>query len=151
MSVDARATLAADQARLVAALGRGADVPDGFDVPRVHLAAQTLLAKRQKGVAYTWPRLAGSLGDRFDERFSAFAAKHPPDPTGPAADGLAFARWLDRQGLLADTIASDFIRSQLQHGRRPVGLTVRRAGGRLWLGVRLPMAGVRLLSVPWRR
>lgn len=150
MPADARATLAADQGRLVAALSGRADVPPGFDRARVRLAAQTLLAKRRKGVAYTWPRLAQLLGDRFGEHFLAFAAESSPHPAGPAADGLAFARWLDGHGSLPDAIAPDFIRGQLCYGRRFIGLASFRAGNRLWLGIRLPAGGVRVLSVPWR-
>ena len=150
MPADARASLAADQARLVAALAGRGDVPDGFDAARVNLAATTLIAKRRKCVARVRPLLADSLGDRFVETFAAFAATQPPHAGGPAVDGQAFAEWLDRQGLLPEAAVPELLAASLWHGPR-VGITVRRASGRIWLAIRLPAFGVRLLSLPPRR
>ena len=148
MPADARASLADDQARLVAALAGRGHVPDGFDAARVSLAATTLVAKRRKCVARARPMLAGSLGDRFVERFAAFAAAEPPHPGGPAADGQAFAEWLDRQGLLPEPAVPELLAASLWHRRRRFGVRVRRASGRIWLAIRLPALGVRLLSLP---
>ena len=146
-----RASLAASQASLVAALGGHADVPPGFDPVRVELAARTLLAKRRKGVAAAWPRLAESLGERFAERFSAFAAATTPHPNGPAADGVAFAEWLDGQRLLPATIVPELLTSHLRRGPS-IGIRFRRTtDGSLLIGLRLPLCGVRVLSIPLPR
>ena len=151
MPADARATLAASQGRLVAALGGKAVPPAGFDAARVELTGRTLLAKRRKGVARTWPALAASLGDRFAQRFSAYATDAPPHPGGPAADGNSFARWLDLTRQLPAAAVAEFMLATLWRGRR-AGIALRRVDGRLLAGVRLPLLGVRLLSLPpWRR
>lgn len=146
-----RASLAADQAKLVEALaGRGGDVPSGFDEDRVRLAARMLLAKRRKGVANTWRGLATSLDGRFVELFDSFAAQASPHPDGPAADGLAFAGWLDAREMLPDSVVRAFIRASLVR-RRPIGVVVRRTEERLWVGIHLPLIGAWLLRVPWLR
>jgi hypothetical protein len=148
LSGDARKRLAAGQARLVAALNRRAATPAGFDASRVCLTAETLVAKRRKVLTRACPRLVAAL-DRFWADFDAFAAEVPPHPNGPAADGLAFARWLDRRGVLPAAAIPELIALRLWTGR-PVGVAVHataRTG--LCVGVRLPRLGVRLLSLPF--
>jgi hypothetical protein len=149
LSGDARQRLAADQARLVAALSGQAAAPAGFDAGRVELAAYTLVAKRRKVLARACPRLVAALGDPFEATFDAFAKECAPHPKGPPADGLAFARWLDRRGELPPVAIPELIAMRLWSGP-PIGLALHataRTG--LRLGVRLPRLGVRILSPPF--
>ncbi len=135
MSDEPRDRLAAEQARLVAAL-RGRDgIPRGFDADRIELAARTLAFKRRSGIANTWPVLSESL----DVHFKAFGASHPPDPDGPSADGFAFASWLDARGALPRAATGALIAAQLAQSG-PIGVRIR--GG--IVGVRLPFLGIRL-------
>jgi hypothetical protein len=146
VSDDARERLAADQARLVAALSGQAAAPDGFDAGRVELAARTLVAKRMKSVARACPVLAASLGTRFAEEFSAFAATFPAPATAPADDGLAFASWLDDRNVLPTDAIPELMLARLWRRRLP-GLLLRRGPRGLLLGVRLPLLGVRLFGM----
>ena len=147
MSDDARERLAADQARLVAALSGRAVAPDGFDAGRVDLAARTLVAKRAKSVARAWPALSASLGTRFVAEFETFAAASPTHPDGPAADGFAFARWLDARHALPADAVPELMLARLWRRRLPAGLLVRRRPRGLLVGVRLPLPGVRLFGI----
>lgn len=142
---DARDQLSRDQAALVAALGHRGDVPSGFDADRVRLAADTLDNKRRKGVAKAWPSVAASLGAGFTETFATFAAGNPPHPDGPAADGNAFATWLDARRRLPSDAVPELLAAQLRRGF-PLGFRLRRSGGRFVVGVRFPLLGVRVFA-----
>jgi hypothetical protein len=102
---DARATLAARQEALVATLVAGAEIPSGFDVARIAATRRALLRKRAGEVAAAWPLLAGSLGDAWIPRFTAWAAGRPP--RGSAADGLEFAQTLQNEGTLPPPAATE--------------------------------------------
>jgi hypothetical protein len=148
LSDEARASLAEQQAQLVAALvNSGSKVPEGFDPGRVGLAARTLASKRRKSVRRAWPVLADALGERFEAFFDRFAAEHPVDPTGPAADARAFTDWLESRGLLPQTLQRDQFASRLWRNRFPLALAMRRTTDATLLGFRLPIIGVRVLSL----
>jgi hypothetical protein len=115
----------------------------------VTLAARTLFTKRRKGVAKTWGGLVTSLGDTFPAHFERFARDHPPDPAGPAADGHAFARWLDARRLLPPAAVPDLLAAGLARRRAPAAGDVRRADGRLVVALKLPLLGVRVASFRW--
>jgi hypothetical protein len=87
-----REDLAHRQAALVAALVRGAAVPDGFDQTRVRVAADALMRKRADEVAAMWPVLRAGLGPQWTNSFAAWAAGRPP--AGALRDGWDFARSL---------------------------------------------------------
>jgi hypothetical protein len=49
-------------------------------------------------VRRAWPALAHALGAELEPRFDAYARASPPPDGGAAADGLAFAEALRREG-----------------------------------------------------
>jgi hypothetical protein len=98
-----RAELAKKQASLVRALVGQAPVPAGFDAARIQLYGQSLVEKRIGGVALVWTRLAAALGKNYAPLFREYAKRFPHPRWGHGlVDGLVFARWLDRAGLLPD-------------------------------------------------
>jgi hypothetical protein len=115
------------QAALVGALTGGAAPPEGFDTARLAAAARSLAGKRRRAAARAWPNLAASLGDRFRERFAAFAAETLlPRWGGPLADGFAFARWLKARGELPDAGRLELFGAELRYCARVDGLVPRR-------------------------
>jgi hypothetical protein len=155
-SSDARARLAAEQARLVRALAGDGEPPDGFDAGRLRAAAAALAHKRARAAARAWPALARALGEGFEARFADFAARTPlPEKGGPLADGRAFAAELAARGELPDEGRLEALAVDLRHRRTAAGLRPRRGAvlkvawlrgaRRLVLGVRLPWLGVRWL------
>jgi hypothetical protein len=162
MPVDTRVRLAQEQAALVAALAGYAAPPSGFDADRIHAAAVALASKRRRSVARAWPGLAELLGDRFAERFEAYAESFPlPRVGGPLADGRAFVRWLSALGELPEACRLPVLIVDLRYANTGDGL-VRRGGfvlktaflpkeRRLVIGVRLPCLGEHWLSLPMGR
>jgi hypothetical protein len=71
-----RAALAEAQARLVGALVAGEPVPAGFDVGRIGVEAETLLAKRLRAADRALPDL--DLEGALRERFLSWARANPP-------------------------------------------------------------------------
>jgi hypothetical protein len=98
----AREELARAQAELMRALELGEPVPAGFDAERVRTTADTLLAKRRRGVRRAWPVLERALGEAFAGEFDAWARAHPPRAFEPHAglEGYRFALALHEQGRL---------------------------------------------------
>jgi hypothetical protein len=154
---EAQDRLAAQQAALVRALTGQGEIPPGFDTGRIESAADALLRKRIRSVARAWPGLAAALGERFVERFAAYARRtHLPRLGGPLADGRAFARALESAGDLPDAGRLEALAVDLRWVRRPDGLVPRRgpylqaillrAPRRLVVAARLPWLGVRGVS-----
>jgi hypothetical protein len=85
-----REDLARRQAALVAALVTSLPMPEGFDEPRVRVAAAALMRKRASEVAAAWPALRVSFGPRWNDAFATWAAGRPPN--GALRDGWDFAR-----------------------------------------------------------
>ena len=156
---DARARLAARQAALVSALTAGGPLPADFDGGRIRAAAAALARKRARSVARAWPVLAGAMGERFDERFTAYAEEMPlPRSGGPLADGRAFARWLAARGELPGAARPEVLGVDLQFRASPEGLVRRRGPAlkavflvrprRLLVAVQLPGLGARWFMLP---
>jgi hypothetical protein len=146
--------LGARQAALVRALVAGGAVPDGFDPERVAATAAALARKRAREVARAWPALAYQLGGEFTGRFVAYAAANPRPAGGALADGLAFARTLQRAGLLAGEARAERLIAQARLARLAfAGAVLAGRGGsrRLVAVVRAPLLGERWLQVPLSR
>jgi hypothetical protein len=98
-----RAELARAQARLVAALVAGGELPAGFDAERVGVTRDALLAKRAGLAARAWPVLASQLGPQW---MVAVRARLSGQPTGGGLrDGWDIARWLAARGELPPAAA----------------------------------------------
>jgi hypothetical protein len=145
---DRRERLRRAQEALTRALLEGAPPPPGFRAEDVRAAAESLASKRRHEAAHAWPALVAALGDRFAERFDAFARMTPlPARGGPLADGEAFARALAREAPLGDAVRWELLRVRLRWARRKEGLVPRR-GWALVLG-RLPQARCLVLGLRW--
>jgi hypothetical protein len=162
----ARRQLASGQEALLRALVGAEEPPAGFDAGRVRLAADSLVSKRTRAAARTWPALAGALGPSFGTRFAAHAARTPlPRRGGALADGLAFARALPREETrgLDDAARLERLGVALRYRRagRDGSLVPRRgpAAAGAWLrqsprwvaAVRVPPFGPWWLSLPLPR
>ena len=99
MDEHVRGNLAADQARLVAALTSDAPIPDGFDGGRLQLSRRSLMQKRVRAVAKVWPALAHARED-FAATFAEYARHHPTPTGGARDDALGYAQDLARRKLL---------------------------------------------------
>jgi hypothetical protein len=159
----ARSSLAAAQAELIQALAAQSAAPEGFDAARFQVAARALVSKRSRAAARAWPRLAGTLGEQWRERFRAFARTCPlPCEGGPLADGYAFARFLLRAGKLPDEGRLEALAVELRYRRCAAGGLRPRRGiaarvcvlgrpRRLILALRLPFLGERWLNLSYDR
>ncbi|MEV1242526.1 hypothetical protein ACIBO2_22685 [Nonomuraea sp. NPDC050022] len=101
----ARQRLAAAQARLVAALIAGGDVPDGFDPERLGVQAGSLIGKRRSIVARLRPDAARAAGGDLIAEFAAYATAREAPPPGYRADADDFAAWLRDHGRMPETPA----------------------------------------------
>lgn len=119
--------LAAEQAALVASLVGTAAVPMGFDTHAIHLARQSLVRKRCRAVAKTWPVLASSLKAEFSTIFTRFAAQHAlPASGGAFADGYFFTRWLLQQHQLPEPAFIEWFSVTLRFKATTDGVQLRR-------------------------
>jgi hypothetical protein len=160
---ESQARQAAQQAALVRALTGQGNSPPGFATSRIETAAAALLRKRIRSVARAWPGLAAALGERFAERFAAFARETPlPRLGGPLADGRAFAQVLASAGDLPDAGRLEAFVVNLRQRSTADGLIPRRglrlqaiflrSARRLVVAARLPWLGERCVSLPpWHR
>jgi hypothetical protein len=143
-----RQSLADQQARLVAALTAGAAPPAAFDPAQLSAAVRSLYRKRARAVAKTWPALAASLGDRFDDLFAAYAIAHPLPVDGALADGHVFADHLRRANELPDPARVELLLHQTTRGW-PIRLARLRDAHRLALALRLPTGRVLHTRIPF--
>ncbi|HYT87815.1 MAG TPA: hypothetical protein VEL76_03775 [Gemmataceae bacterium] len=161
-SAEMRQRLAEQQAALVEALTVGKTPPPGFAAERFAVAAEALARKRARSASKAMPILAQSLGERFGERFAAFAAVTPlPEEGGPFADARAFARYVAARGELPEDARLEVMAVDLHQKSTRRGLVPRRGfalrAAVLWrarrfvLGIRVPWLGVRWLSLPFGR
>ena len=91
-----RARYELQQAALLRALqGRDA-ILNGFETEDLAAASESLLRKRARAVADSWPALTHALGGEFLIEFERFArATRPPREGEGIADGFRFANSLD--------------------------------------------------------
>jgi hypothetical protein len=159
---EVRRKLLAQQAALVAALTACGELPSGFDVRRLQVAAASLTLKRARSVARVWRELALALGPRYRELFAQFSRSSPLlREGGPLADGRSFARWLDSRGDLPEAGRLQAIGVDLRYATSRHGLVRRRTptgriawlprSRRLVVALYLPLLGVRWLSIPLGR
>jgi hypothetical protein len=157
-----RNRLAAMQAELMRALAGQGLPPAGADARRLRAAADSLRRKRQRSVARAWPGLARTLGARFGELFTVYAAKSSiPMEGGPLADGRSFAHFLAERGALPEVGRLEAFAVDLRYAACPGGLVPRRRPAfkmalfkrprRLVLALRLPWFGEKWLSLPLGR
>ena len=141
MPSDARERLAEQQRLLVECLTGGSTAPKGFDARQVATAAHSLLRKRARGVARTWPALARSLGDEFGDQFAGYAMTHDQPAAGYQLDGEQFVLWLSRQVTLSNDARIEWLRRGAMRGW-PVKISRGTGGGwilalRIWRRVRV--------------
>lgn len=122
MSDDPRATLAARQADLVAALVAGGTPPPGVDPHRVEVTARALRRKRTREAATQWPALLATAAAR--DRFARWAAERPR--TSAFVDGWDFADDDERGGRLDEAAAAELATVRTRWRRGPGGLPVAR-------------------------
>lgn len=95
------ASLAGEQAALVAALARGDTAREGFDETRLRALSEMIRGKRRKAVARSCPALPRALGDGFASTFDEYArVMHLPTGAGAIDDAGRFLGWLSHRGLL---------------------------------------------------
>lgn len=159
MTSIAQQELAAQQAEVVRALVAGGPVPAGFHEERFRAFARSLVNKRRQALARVWPNIARILGEAYGERFTVYAQAHPlPEGGSTLADGRAFLRWLESQGLPGDAARIEALAFDLRW--RPTALGLQRRGGFavklvklretpvLVIAMRLPWLGERWWRVP---
>ncbi|WP_188192582.1 hypothetical protein [Nonomuraea sp. SYSU D8015] len=95
---EARQRLAEAQARLVAALVAGGDLPEGFDGERMRAQAASLVAKRRGIVARIRPDAAIAAGADLAAEFAAYARSRSAPPSNYRTDADDFAAWLRERG-----------------------------------------------------
>src|SRR5262249_50699523 len=126
-SAEARTRLGAQQSDLMRALhGQGAALA-GADTKRLSATADALFRKRRRSVARAWPALVQALGNRFLERFAAFAVQTVlPREGGAFADGREFVRFLAKLGDLPDAGRVEALAVDLHYTQSSGGLVPRR-------------------------
>lgn len=132
------ASLAEQQAALVAALVLGAAAPAGLDPARVEATRRQLLDKRSRVVAGCWPELAAAVGPAWRSLFGAWAQGQAP--AGPRLEGYRFAVRLAHRPAADDrpetsaAVAAVLLdwRETAAGLRRRHGLRVVRVHGRWW-------------------
>ena len=156
-----RAGYEARQAALLSALQRRAADPPGFDVGDLEAASLSLLRKRARVVAASWPALTNALGDQFVPEFARYIRTSPIQAADDGlADGFAFASslsadMLDDHARTEMLLAGGWLRI---HDRAPVprrGVSIRalrlREPSRVLIILHLPILGRRHLTVALRR
>ena len=150
MPDEGRRELAARQAALVAALAGRAAPPLGFDADRLRATAVSLANKRRRAVARAWPGLTDALGDRFAERFDAYAKSAPlPSDGGPLADGRAFLRWLTAAGEPVLACEMQQFAVDLRFRWTNGGLTPRRGLAVKFARLGKPRRTIIAVRLPW--
>jgi hypothetical protein len=101
-AAESRRRLAEAQARVVAALVAGGDLPDGFDEQRMRAQAASLVAKRRSIVARIRPDAAIAAGPDLAAEFAAYARSRTAPPPNYRTDADDFAAWLRARGRLPE-------------------------------------------------
>lgn len=132
---DEVARLAAAQARVVAALVAGAEVPEGFDPGRMRAQAASLIAKRRAIVVRIRPDTAVAAGPDLAAEFAAYARARAAPPPGYRADADDFAAWLRERGRMPPTEPSAGRRAKQPAGQgaeEPGESRAERSGRSAW-------------------
>lgn len=141
-----RAALAARQQAFVEAVVLGAPAPDGLDPAWVDFTRDGLVGKRWSLVRRHFPLLATALdhekpqGGNGRAHFNTWAREHRAvggRPLGGRLDGLTFATWLDRAGLLPTLAGGEIGTALLTQRVAPDGRTAPRT----WWGIGVSRAG----------
>lgn len=145
------------QLAVVEALTGTRPPPDGFDLRKFHVAADSLFSKRARSVARAWPAIANALGPEFADHFRAYAARFAsPPPGGAVADGRQFVAFLkSRKVATAELREATLLfdaRYRIRYGRArerriAIKVAILRAPIRLVLVIKAPFVGVRILAV----
>lgn len=119
--------IARQQEDLVRSLaGKGPALP-GMDLARLEATRQSLIRKRARAAARTYPQMAAALGADFSILFSHFAAEVPLPPEGGAlADGRAFAEHLRIRNQLPEAAREEILHVDLRWRMTKTGLKRRR-------------------------
>jgi len=143
------------QARLLDALLRGGDPPEGFAVAQAAASGRSLRHKRAGAVARACPALALDLGETFAARFDAYArAADAPASGDPLEDGLVFARSAQCGARLGDDARAELLLARAASRRRGLFVSaarLRRPHPRLLVVVRVPWLGPHHASLALRR
>lgn len=145
------------QAAFLNALRTGESPPPGFAADNLAAASQSLIRKRARQVAESWPAVAHALGADYASAFERFARGTPPPAEGEgAADGFAFACGLD-QTMLTDEARAELLlaRAVFIHDRGSVRLRHSPFAAaarlqeprRLLLVMNLPIVGPRHVTI----
>ncbi len=143
------------QARLLDALLRGADPPEGFAAEQAAASGRSLRRKRAGAVARACPALALDLGETFAARFDAYARDADAPASGdPLEDAMAFARSPERAPGLGDDARVELLLARAELRRRGpfvAAAWLRRPHPRLLVVARLPWLGPRHVALALRR
>ncbi len=138
-------SLAQRQSELVAALVSGGPTPPGFDPQRVAATTDALLRKRADEVGARWPSLPTQFGPQWNDEFTRWARKRPPQ--GSWRDGWDLARHLDTVGRLGNLARAELAATEARYRydgvntprprRSPTlriagGVVAVQLGGRVW-------------------
>lgn len=145
---DARAAIAAEQARWLAALQGESATLDAVAGSSPVLAA-LLAAKRWRGVQGAFPATTAALGQTAVDWFRRYTtACSAPPPAGAVADGAGFIAWLMEQGAAPRGARRELVAMQLRWSwrgpllrpRRGVRLALCWRGGWPVWGIALPFS-----------
>jgi hypothetical protein len=139
----------ARQAELLAALRDPEKRPRGFEADDLTAASGSLVRKRARQVAASWPALAHELGEDYLTAFARFVRTTPPPVVGEGlADGLAFASSL-RELELTDHVRAEILlaRGALKRGLY-LGVARLHDPHRILVVVRVPRLGRGHASFP---
>ena len=137
------------QRDLAASLAAGAqNAPEGLSTAALDRARRALEAKRRQAARHLLPRLRATLGDRWEERFHAHAARYTPagllhhvDDAWELAETLAREDPALRNAALDDLLA---LRLRWARDRNTGAGRIREQRG---LVVRLPGTRGKILSL----
>lgn len=153
----ARESLLDQQFAVVEALTGTGPPPDGFDLRKFHVAADSLFSKRARSVARAWPAIATALGSEFEGHFRAYASRFAsPPPGGAVADGRQFVSFLKSRNVATTELreatllfdARCRVRSgRVRERRLAIKFALLRSPIRVLLVINAPLVGLRILAV----
>jgi len=118
------------QARLVRALLKSEETPEGFDDAAIDAARRSLARKRSRAAARTWPGLF--TDSKSHERFEAYCRKRGAPLSGALLDGRLFARYLEREHVLTAEQLEEIARFDASYMVQGKELRLRNGADRLF-------------------